>query len=261
MPNKLTVVIIGCGNVAWHLAEKLSSLKKYNIYVVNHKENLILEKFSSKLKCVTLVDPNFELLPTGADFYFFCVKDEFIKSTSSKLGISNPRAVFLHTSGSVDIKGLEGNVKHKAVFYPLQSFSINTKVDWKKIPILIEANSKPLEKLVTELGIQFSNDVTPVNSKQRLLYHLAAVFVNNFSNYLYSAADDLLKTEKLQFKLLLPLIENTYNKLQVLTPLEAQTGPAKRKDNVTINKHLNLLEKNKELTELYKLITKQIEKQ
>lgn len=261
MPNKLTVVIIGCGNVAWHLAEKLYALKKYTIYIVNHKVNTNLQKFSSKLKCITLVDPKFELLPTDADYYFFCVKDELIKPISNKLVISNPGAIFLHTSGSLDIKEIEGSIKHKAVFYPLQSFSINSKINWKNTPVLIETNSKQIQKNILALANQFSGSVNVVTSSQRLQYHLAAVFVNNFANFLFSVADNLLQKQKLNFKLLLPIIESTAHKIKTLTPLEAQTGPAKRDDAVVIEKHLTLLNHNKELQQLYKLLTKLIQKQ
>ena len=48
--------------------------------------------------------------------------------------------------------------------------------------------------------------------------------------------------KKLDPKIILPLVSETANKLVQLRPIEAQTGPAIRKDMVTIKKHLHLLE-------------------
>jgi len=55
---------------------------------------------------------------------------------------------------------------------------------------------------------------------------------------------------------LLPLILETANKITTLSPLEAQTGPAKRNDTKTIEKHIAMLNKNQQ--EIYTLLTKSI---
>jgi len=56
---------------------------------------------------------------------------------------------------------------------------------------------------------------------------------------------------------LLPLILETANKITTLPPLEAQTGPAKRNDTKTIEKHTAMLTKNQQ--EIYTLLTKSIQ--
>ena len=67
----------------------------------------------------------------------------------------------------------------------------------------------------------------------------------------------ILESKKLDPKIILPLIRETANKLVQLNPKEAQTGPAIRKDMVTIKKHLNLLQ-NSDFFELYKILTNSI---
>jgi hypothetical protein len=46
-----------------------------------------------------------------------------------------------------------------------------------------------------------------------------------------------------------------------MNPKAAQTGPAKRKDTVVMQKHLELLKNNKELKQVYTLLSDLIAKQ
>jgi predicted short-subunit dehydrogenase-like oxidoreductase (DUF2520 family) len=73
--------------------------------------------------------------------------------------------------------------------------------------------------------------------------HLAAVLVNNFTNHLATIAQDYLTTAALPFNWLLPLLEETVAKLKEQPALTAQTGPAKRNDQTTIQRHLELLKR------------------
>ena len=54
-----------------------------------------------------------------------------------------------------------------------------------------------------------------------------------------------------------PLIQETANKILLLEPAKAQTGPARRDDMVTINNHLKLL-KNDDYRNIYKTFTQLI---
>jgi len=253
------IVIIGCGNLAWHLAKHLSSTKKFQIYVYNHKASKALSEFKTKLNCNT-VDTLSEII-TDAAFYFLCVPDRAIKKTS-KL-IMRTKGLVIHCSGSKSIEELKA--KNKAVLYPLQTFSKEDTINWKDIPLLIEANSESNEKQIKQLAFLFSNQIILLNSAERLKLHLAAVLVNNFTNALYAEADKFIsenvKAKAINFNLLLPLINQTNLKLGRLSPKEAQTGPAKRNDKEVMKQHLALLNNNKELKKLYKQLSKLIEHQ
>ena len=88
--------------------------------------------------------------------------------------------------------------------------------------------------------------------------HLAAVFVNNFTNQLYRVAHEITEAESVEFDILKPLIKETAKKVQTISPYMAQTGPAIRKDKKTISKHLQALE-NKIHKDIYELLTKAIQ--
>jgi predicted short-subunit dehydrogenase-like oxidoreductase (DUF2520 family) len=141
------------------------------------------------------------------------------------------------------------------VVYPLQSLSKVTPVDEIEVPFLIESNKpevlEAIQSIIKALG--FKSDLA--DSKVRLNYHLAAVFANNFTNAMLIAVEQLSHSNQLDFNLFRPLIKRTIEKIELLKPIEAQTGPALRNDLVTINKHLALLKDNPELLSVYKTIT------
>lgn len=254
--KKQHIVVIGCGNVAWHIAKHLSTLKNVGVTVYNHKANPFLNEFKTKLQCNTFVGLN-EII-TGADFYFICVADSFISNVSKKIVPHNKESIVVHTSGSISVEAIETDCYCKAVFYPLQTFSKIDEIHWKKVPILIGANNTHTFKLVNNLAKLFSKHTLQVNYTQRLNIHLAAVLANNFTNALYAAAEHQLKKVNVDFKLLLPLIHQSVLKLNLLSPLDAQTGPAKRKDETVIKKHLKLLKTDKEFKKIYTQLTELI---
>lgn len=256
------IVIIGCGNVAWHLAKRLSFLKKYNLFIYNHQKNAALQDFKSELKCKT--QANLNNMITDADVYFICVSDNYISQVSQKIKCSTKYgAVVVHTSGSTRLSAIKTTCANQGVFYPLQTFSKKDKVKWSEIPIIIEANNSMAKKRITFLARHFSTKTLYLDYTERCRLHLSAVLVNNFTNALYMAAADLLQQGSTQarFDLLLPLIKQTTRKLERLSPLEAQTGPAKRNDKLVLDNHIKLLSENPDLRRLYRGFSKLIMKQ
>jgi len=260
---KQKIVIIGCGNVAWHIAKHLYGLKKFQVSVYNHSDNPILNEFSTKLKCKVEVGLN--AIASDAAVYLICVTDKFISKVAEKITAKNPNAMLLHTSGSAKLEELGNRIHGAGVFYPLQTFSKDSVVNWAKVPIIVEAQNRDAEHSILYFADQFSKTVTTLEYKSRLKLHLAAVLVNNFTNALYVSAFDLINRDStsrdLSFELLIPLIEQTTSKIKALAPLAAQTGPAKRKDESVMKKHLELIAKQNDLRKIYKLMSKLIVKQ
>jgi predicted short-subunit dehydrogenase-like oxidoreductase (DUF2520 family) len=148
------------------------------------------------------------------------------------------------------------SVSNKGVFYLLQSFSKERKIDFSSVPICIEAETEKDLFLLETLAKSMSKNCYRIHSDQRKSLHVAAVFVNNFVNHLYHIGHEICEQNKVPFEILLPLILETANKITTLSPLEAQTGPAKRNDTKTIEKHIAMLNKNQQ--EIYTLVTKSI---
>ena len=243
----IEVIILGYGNVGFHLTNALDKASKVSVIQVYNK-NLSISN-TDPIYTSSLHDLK------KADVYIIALPDDTISMFSESLPFKDQLVV--HTSGGVSLTELSERNK-KGVFYPLQSFSKNQEVSFGNIPICVEAESESDLKLLRDLGEAISNKVVEINSEERAKLHLAAVFVNNFVNYLYTIADDLVNNSSLEFQLLQPLIEETAKKIKLLPAFVAQTGPAKRNDTQTIEKHLHLL-KDSPYIGLYQEFTKAIQ--
>lgn len=227
----ISVLIVGNGNVAFHLDKAFSNVEKVNS-----------TKISSR---------NLSTIPK-ADITFIAVSDDAIAEVSSKIANS----FVVHVSGTKDLSELK-NKSRKGVFYMLQSFSKNKPVDFSKIPFCLEAENDIDYKLLEKVALTIGNYIYSISSKDRKVLHVAAVFANNFTNHMYKIAKDICDNQNIPFKVLLPLIEETALKIKSLDPINARTGPAVRNDTKTIENHLTLLtEKQKEI---YQLLTKSIQ--
>lgn len=256
-----SVVLIGCGNLSWHLAKQFSQQPNLALTVVNHQDHAALPAFKKQFKASTVI--GLVKVPANADFYVLCISDTAIKEVLQVLKIKNPKAILLHCSGSTSINVFKGHLQACGVLYPLQSFSKDVEVNWTTTPILLEASTSAAFKAIKALAAGLGTSIHAINSERRLQLHLSAVLVNNFTNALYTSADEHLKAAgfKSDFDLLKPIIQSGIDKVQELAPINAQTGPAKRNDKKTINKHLGLLKQEKQLKKVYKELTKLIRTQ
>lgn len=246
-----TVTIIGSGNVATHLFKAFNKSEEVSVkqwFSRNLKE---LQIFKND---VTLTD-NLDNLKE-ADVYILAISDDAIAEVSSKLPFENKLVV--HTSGSVGIHDLDKKLR-RGVFYPLQTFSKDAEVDFKDVPFCIETLDKQDLPTLKNLAEAIDSSWYKINTEQRQTLHLAAVFINNFTNQLYRIAHEISDAKSINFDILKPLILETAKKVQNMSPYMAQTGPAKRKDKKTIRRHLKQLE-NENHKAIYELLTQSIQK-
>ena len=245
----ISVSIIGSGNVAQHLIsafEKADGIELVQIYLRNPNS------ITSISKSIAFTQNFNELQPV--DLFIIAVSDDAIVSVSEQIPFINHLVV--HTSGSVAMESLS-NSNRKGVFYPLQTLSKTKEINFKEVPLCLEAENKSDMKMLHEVASAISNNVYEIDSNQRKSLHIAAVFVNNFANHLFQIGNDICEENGISFDILKPLITETANKLNTLSPKEAQTGPAKRGDTSTINKHLDFLTDPNQ-KEIYKILTKSI---
>lgn len=227
----ISVAIIGRGNVGSHLYRAFNQVDRIDVTQVD----------SRNLKDI----PNVDLI-------IIAVSDDAIAQVSSQL----TNSLVVHTSGGASILTLK-NKGRKGVFYPLQTFSKDKTVDFSTIPLCLEAENEEDLKLLKELALTISTHIYHINSEQRKSIHASAVFVNNFVNHMYTMAYDICSAHQVPFEILQPLIQETASKIQHLPPSEAQTGPAIRNDEQTIQNHLHLL--NKQQQEIYTKLTQSIQ--
>ncbi|WP_339662202.1 DUF2520 domain-containing protein [uncultured Polaribacter sp.] len=226
----ISVLLVGKGNVATHLYEAFLKVNDVKVTQINSRE-------------LNVIPP--------ADVAIIAVSDDAIAAVSSKITTN----FVVHTSGSVAINNLK-NSSRKGVFYMLQTFSKDKKVDFHEVPFCLEAENETDYKLLETLAKLIGKKIYSINSEQRKTLHVAAVFVNNFTNHMYKIGNDICKENNVPFEILQPLIKETASKIEYLSPEKAQTGPAIRNDKKTIKNHLDLLDKKQQ--KIYKIITKSI---
>ena len=244
----ISIVLLGTGNVASNLFEAFTKTDEVELKQVYGRNLLALEPFKNTVPSITSLDK----LAT-ADIYLLAISDGSIAQVSESL--KNRNGLVVHTSGSTNMKDLKPS--RRGVFYPLQTFSKGKRVDFSEIPICVEAENEKDVLLLETLGRSISNKVHRISSKQREKLHLSAVLVNNFPNHLYTIAEELCSENDISFNLLQPLISETVDKIRFLSPQEAQTGPAKRNDVMTMQHHLEQLT-NPLHKKIYQLISESI---
>lgn len=251
----MKVVLIGSGSVATHLGLALQA-KGCTICQVYSRNVLNAETLAKKLNTSFITD--ISEIYMEADIYFYALTDSAFKNLLKRIVM--PDGIQVHTAGCIPMGEFEGYTSKYGVFYPLQTFSKNKAVDFTKVPICIEASNFEVQQQLLELAHLLTQKTYLINSEHRKKLHLAAVFACNFTNYMYDVASVILEDSGFLFEMIQPLIAETADKVNIMNPYEAQTGPAVRMDEITISKHLKMLDKRPEFKNIYKLMTKNINK-
>ncbi|KQT24476.1 NADP oxidoreductase [Chryseobacterium sp. Leaf405] len=245
----MQIVIIGSGNVAYHLSKAFvqNNIPLAQIFGRNEKE---LHKISEELNIPFSTNNLVE-----SDLYIICVSDNSVENVSKI--ITKKDCLVAHTSGSLPKEILQGDYR-KASFYPLQTFSKSKELDYSKIPFFIETENEGDKKTLFEIASKVSQNVIESSHEKRKYIHLTAVFACNFVNHLFSRAKEISDSQEIPFDYFLPLIYETVQKIHEIEPKSAQTGPAVRNDKRILELHEQLLKD--ESLEIYKTMNHSIQK-
>lgn len=226
----ITIFIIGTGNLGTQLCQAIESTNSKQIQLIGYanKSNEIVAQINAPLISNRVPD---------CDLTILAVPDDAIAAVSSKITTDS---IVVHTSGSAPMNILESHSNH-GVFYIPQTFSKNRSVDFSDVTICLESSNNNVMKQLEVLASSLSRKRKPINSHQRQQLHLAAVYMNNFVNHCYFKSSELLKNANLEAELLEPLMNETLAKAQDSGSFAAQTGPARRGDDQTIQRHLQQL--------------------
>lgn len=248
----MRIVIVGTGNVATVLG-RLVQKKGHDIIQVlgHHIENA--GTLAREFHC-HYSDLN-GIIDTTADLSIIAIKDSALYELPPGLYTGNK--LMVHTAGSISKDVLRELSVNYGVLYPLQSLQKAMEPDIE-IPLLVDGSNAETIRIIHDFAHTLSGSVQLANDEERLKMHVAAVIVNNFSNHLYALAEAYCIQEKLDFKMLIPLIRETAERTAVHSPSLVQTGPAQRKDMLTVEKHLQLLNAHPKLKNIYLKLTESI---
>ena len=196
-------------------------------------------------------------LPNEADLFIVSVKDAVLTDVVQQLMQGREEQYFAHTAGSMSLTLFQGMARHYGVFYPMQSFSKERRINFSEVPVFLEASDAQTLTQLKALSATLTPHVYELSTDERRYLHLAAVFACNFANHCYALSAEILQQHGLPFNVMLPLIDETARKVHYLSPLEAQTGPAIRYDLNVINKQQQLLD-DPAMKEIYERLSKSI---
>ncbi|MFP4292319.1 MAG: Rossmann-like and DUF2520 domain-containing protein [Cyclobacteriaceae bacterium] len=253
------IAMIGAGKVASQLAPALEDAgHSINVVFSRHKRNA--ETLASRLYAAEATN-QLDFSRSEAQVFILSVKDDALSEVAKEISLPEG-ALLLHTAGGRPMDVLAAAIcKGIGVLYPLQTFSKEKEVNFKKIPLLIEAADKSTFRVVRNLAESIGKNVHEVDSESRAMIHVAAIFACNFSNHMMHIANYLMDKNGLDFAWLQPLITDTFQKALAFGPAKTQTGPAARNDRSTMIKHLEQLQDDEpELAQLYRQISEGIHK-
>ena len=248
----MKISIIGTGNVAFHLGKRLGQ-QGIQIEEIIGRDPQKTRWLAELLG--TSWTSDFTHIKTTSDLYIIAVNDSAIENVAIKLSSKLHDNFVVHTSGTTPSTVLQPYFKHFGTLWPLQTFSLASQPDFERIPIFINStqqtafdNSKGTPQYSSDFLRTVAEKISPrvydLSDKDKMTLHIAAVFVNNFTNHLFKIGSEIVEQQQLPFDVLLPLIEETVNKIRNNPPEAMQTGPARRGDDATIEKHLEFLEKH-----------------
>jgi predicted short-subunit dehydrogenase-like oxidoreductase (DUF2520 family) len=249
----MNIVLLGSGNVASHLGRAFK-MAGQNILQVWSRNLSHAKQLADTIGSEAVSD--MDDLNTSADLYIIAVSDDAIATVAAQLKVGDK--LIVHTSGSTPLDVLDGISEHTGVFYPLQTFSLNKAVDFRQIPIAIEAHNPEDLAAIRSIADRLSERVRELSSSQRKALHVAAVFACNFTNHLFALSQEILEKNALDFDLIRPLIAETAGKINLNDPITVQTGPALRNDVSTVNSHLEMLKDQPEMYDIYEKLSQSI---
>jgi len=257
--NPIKITLIGAGGVATNLGrlfKERGAGNRIKIIQLLGRSELSTSQLAAQLDCPFTTDP--AALNQSSDLYVIAIQDREIAEILPKLSIPQ-EAMIVHTAGGVPIDIFKGLFKHYGVLYPLQSLRKETSII-PAIPFYLDANSPASKTRLESFALKAALDYQWADDNGRMQLHIAAVFCSNFPNYFYALAEDFCNRQGLDFTRVLPVIEETGNRLarEGLSPASLQTGPAIRKDKATTDKHAALLASDPEALHIYTYMTKLI---
>jgi predicted short-subunit dehydrogenase-like oxidoreductase (DUF2520 family) len=256
MTKPLAVSFIGAGNLAWHLAPALDNAG-YSVKEVYSRNRRNADALVERLyDAETKADLDFS--SSKSSVFIIAVSDDVIGDIAQEIALPED-AILVHTSGSQPLSVLGyAATPNLGVFYPLQTFTKDKKVEFNSIPIFVESETAIVEKRLMAMAKEIAKNVFKINSEERKALHVAAVFAANFTNHMLYLAQEIMRENALSYEWLKPLISEMITKSLSIGPENAQTGPARRGDLATLDKHMDFLKGDETVSELYKIISQDI---
>lgn len=247
---------MGTGNLANRLVPFLLN-KQEEVLQIYGRNKEQLSEFSQNYKLKVCSD--LDLIDRNAQAYLLCIKDDSIHEIAKKLSeLLSKDKIIIHFSGTQTLEVIPLSFQNRAILWPLQSFNKEVTLDWSAIPIFVTVDEKVKEVIEEWLNL-YNLKYFMVTQHQKMLIHLAAVIANNFTNFNLIMAHKILQEVPVSLEILKPIMEQTIHSSLSNNPENLQTGPARRNDQLIVNKQIHLLSEHfPEFEEIYSIYSRHI---
>ena len=258
----MKIGIIGAGKVGIAIAHVLK-MKGFEIATVadvtGEKALNIARQYLGD--SVSYSDNNMEVIRT-CDIVAITTQDGAIKGVAKEIHEKTKRLddkLFFHTSGahpSSLLKPLDEKGAILGSLHPLQTFpDIDSAI--RVLPntyIFIEGDERALRTLEA-LGKGIGHAVIPIDGKNKVYYHLSAVFICNLLCALLYSGEDIMKKIDITLEPFFPIIIATLHNIELKGPLMSLSGPIVRGDSETVEGHIDALKNMKLHKQIYKALS------
>ncbi|MGR3810647.1 Rossmann-like and DUF2520 domain-containing protein [Jiulongibacter sp. NS-SX5] len=259
--SQIEVSIIGSGNLAWHLIQLFeeNEIRVNELFARKKKNASDLTGYAYDVSIQTHLD----FRESRSDLFILAVSDDAIVSVASEILLPEA-SILVHTSGAKPMNALavafeKNSSLSVGVFYPLMTFTKGIRVDFNEVPFCIEGENEETRSVLFALANEFSSEVHLIDSHQRAIIHVSAVFGCNFVNHLWALSKEIVEDAEVDFEILKPLINETFKKaMKAEHPADVQTGPAVRNDDITLERHKKLIKEDDDLLKVYKTLSQSI---
>jgi predicted short-subunit dehydrogenase-like oxidoreductase (DUF2520 family) len=253
--NRYTISFVGAGRLAGILCLELYN-SGYRIDKIVSSSARTGHLLASDCGATWSEKPDFS---ESTDVIIVAVPDNRLKNVLHKIKC-HPGTVVAHTAGSIGLEFFPERIYRQGVFYPLQTFSYHRKISFRDLSVFIEASDSETSEVLSDIARKIGSKICFSDTEHRRMLHLAAVFVCNFTNHMFTCGRELAMKAGYSFEELKPLIQETLLKALEAGPEMSQTGPAVRNDKITVKKHLDLLSFDRDLQKMYRDISRSIYK-
>ncbi len=194
---------------------------------------------------------------------FLAVPDAAVPGVLRELAQASrgPDVAFAHVSGALRLDALAPLASGHPVgsFHPLQAFPApRPPAAFAGITIAVDATEPELERRLARLGRRLGARPRHVGDQERALYHAAAVFASNYAVVVVAEAIEILRRagwpRDEARRALLPLVEGAVANLKRKAPPAALSGPIRRGDASTVERHRAALQELPSTEELYRML-------
>jgi predicted short-subunit dehydrogenase-like oxidoreductase (DUF2520 family) len=256
MYDPMNYTLIGTGNIAWFLAQRLSAagIVCKGVYGRNAQSQQQLSTILSAppIKLTEIRDE--------AGICICAVSDDAIPLFNN-IFKDFQHLTLIHCSGTLPLDAFSST--HRGVLWPVYSIrkAHLPVLEERNIPIILQANSTVASTQLNALAQACSDNVHTLNDQEKAWLHLSAVMGNNFINHLVHIVFEICKQQQIPIDLIKPILKQTMQLAsQSSDPAAMQTGPAIRNDQHTMQKHQDLLSAHPEWQAIYQSVSDSIRK-